>query len=75
MADFINTISELTNIRLFDLTLSLSDLKYIVPDTKVFYILAIFIIFVIICMCDNVWSDKKKKQKAGRNLNKIIKKS
>jgi len=75
MVDFFNTISELTNIKLFDLTFSISDLKYMVPDTRVLYILALFIIFAIFCIWDNVWSDKKNKQKSGRNLNNINKKS
>lgn len=64
MNNLIESITEMTNIGRAELTFSLSDLKYMVPDTGVCYILALFAIFMMLCIRDDIRSEDRHDQES-----------
>jgi hypothetical protein len=62
MTGWIEQIAELMNVGHSDLTFSLSNVKYLIPDTRICYILVLFATFMIFC----VWDDKRSEDRQDR---------
>jgi hypothetical protein len=64
MTGWIESIIELTNAGQAELTLSLSDIKYLIPETRICYILVFFAIFMIFCVWDDMRSEDRHDQES-----------
>jgi hypothetical protein len=68
MTGWIESITELTNVGRAGLTFSLSDVKYLIPDTRICYILVLFAIFMMFCVWDDIRSDGRHDQESDIDL-------
>ena len=64
MTGWIETITEITNAGRAGLTFSLSDVKYLIPDARICYILALFAIFMMFCIWDDIRSEDRHDQES-----------
>ena len=64
MNSWIESITELSNAGRAGLTFSLTDVKYLIPDTRICYILALFAIFMIFCVWDDIRSEDRHDQES-----------
>ena len=67
MTGWIEQIAELMNVGRDGLTFSVSNLKYLIPDTRICYILGLFAIFMVFCVWDDIRSEDRQDQKSDRD--------
>jgi hypothetical protein len=66
MNSWIESITELSNVGRAGLTFSLTDVKYLIPDTRICYILVLFAVFMIFCIWDDIRSEDRQDQESDR---------
>jgi hypothetical protein len=69
MTGWIESINELINIGRAGLTFSLSDLKYLTPDPKIYCILVPYLVF---CVWDNTWSEDRHDRESDTDSKQCI---
>ena len=67
MTGLIEQIAELMNAGHSDLTFSLSNVKYLLPEARICYTPMLFATFMIFCVWDDMRSENRQDRKPGRD--------
>jgi hypothetical protein len=64
MTGWIESITELINVGHSGLTFSLSDVKYLIPGSRVCLILVLYVAFLMFCVWDDIRSEDRHDQES-----------